>query len=380
MSYDKNLFKEVIVDGRTGPSTFIVPHRYTDITYISAGAQGTVVKAYDTVTEKHVAIKKLHNPFVTKLNAKHTYREFVLIATMRHVNLIGLDYAFSPQSDLKDFNEIYLVMKFMDYNLSSLIAMMKINNTNLSYFTYQMVTAMNYMHRSGIIHRDLKPSNIGVGNDCVLKILDYGLARRIETNERMSMYVVTRYYRAPEVILGLPYTEKGVLDHFDVWSIGCILAEMITRRVLFPGSDRLDQWMKIVQVRGTPSEKFINSLEPHARRFVKSKSRFTPQNLETIFPDSMFSQQQNVHKELEAASARDLLNQMLQIDPDERIGIREAVKHPFIRLWFRKDEWDTPLPENRYDPNTDTVERPLTEWKRNDYGLNFLLNLLKIAC
>uniref|UniRef100_A0A0K0D5U7 Protein kinase domain-containing protein n=1 Tax=Angiostrongylus cantonensis TaxID=6313 RepID=A0A0K0D5U7_ANGCA len=103
-------------------------------------------------------------------------------------------------------------MELMSHNLHEVISKLRLDHKTLSFFVYQMLCAIKHLHNSGIIHRDLKPSNIVVNDKCVLKVLDFGLARKktVDTAMRMSDYVVTRYYRAPEVILGLPYSERGL--------------------------------------------------------------------------------------------------------------------------------------------------------------------------
>ncbi|EFO16810.2 CMGC/MAPK/JNK protein kinase [Loa loa] len=358
MSFNTNLFHQIKVKGRSTDALFTVPKQYINLSYLSTGAQGIVVKAYDTVAQEQVAIKKIIHPFLTTMTARRTYREFVLLMTMKHPNIILLKNAFTPHQSLDDFDDIYVVMELMNYNLSQVIKQLKLDNKNLSYFTYQMIVAIKYMHRSGIIHRDLKPSNIVVNDKCILKILDFGLARKIETGERMTVYVVTRYYRAPEVILGLPYDEK-----VDVWAIGCILAEMINRKTLFPGTDRLDQWNKIIEILGTPSQEFINKLEHHTKNYVRSKGHNDPLPFEKIFPDECFIGSYSKAPQLCASVARDLLFKMLQIDPEKRISVDEAVRHPYVNLWFRDEEWNVSLPENRYDANYDLTELPINSWK-----------------
>ncbi|VDK46503.1 unnamed protein product [Anisakis simplex] len=359
MSFDANKFHQIRIPVYGGGAcTYTVPKRYVNLAFISMGAQGTVVRAEDTITKATVAIKKVQHPFLTPMNAKRTYREFVLLVTMKHPNLIRLINAFSPQTSLRDFEEIYLVMEYMNFNLAEVIQKLQLDQKNLSYFTYQMIVAMKYMHRSGIIHRDLKPSNIVVNNRCILKILDFGLARKMETKEPMSGYVVTRYYRAPEVILGLPYTEK-----VDVWAIGCILAEMILRKTLFRGIDRLDQWSKITSLLGTGDKAFIDRLDKHARMYVRSRAPVDPTPFDVIFPDEAFTGHFPNAPQLCPKNARDLLSKMLQIDPEKRISIDEAVHHPYVKLWFDESEWNTPLPENRYDPQNDVIERPIEEWR-----------------
>ena len=196
--------------------------------------------AYDTATKQNVAIKKLSRPFQNVTHAKRAYREFKLMKLVNHKNIIGLLNAFTPQRSLEEFQDVYLVMELMDANLCQVIQM-DLDHERMSYLLYQMLCGIKHLHSAGIIHRDLKPSNIVVKSDCTLKILDFGLARTAGTTFMMTPYVVTRYYRAPEVILGMGYKEN-----VDIWSVGCIMGEMIRGGVLFPGSDHIDQWHKII--------------------------------------------------------------------------------------------------------------------------------------
>jgi c-Jun N-terminal kinase len=115
------------------------------------------------------------------------------------LQIIGLLNAFTPQKSLEDFQDVYLVMELMDANLGQVINM-DLDHERMSYLLYQMLCGIKHLHTAGIIHRDLKPSNIVVKSDCTLKILDFGLARTAGTTFMMTPYVVTRYYRAPEVI------------------------------------------------------------------------------------------------------------------------------------------------------------------------------------
>ncbi|RZC36132.1 stress-activated protein kinase JNK [Asbolus verrucosus] len=261
-----------------GDTEFWVPERYTNLEPKGGGAQGLVCAAVDTETQQNVAIKKLSRPFQNVTHAKRAYREFKLMKLVNHKNvsvdlsldfsamhcvifrqIIGLLNAFTPQRSLEDFQDVYLVMELMDANLCQVIQM-DLDHERMSYLLYQMLCGIKHLHSAGIIHRvsigffvvlgddvisirlqDLKPSNIVVKSDCTLKILDFGLARTAGTTFMMTPYVVTRYYRAPEVILGMGYTEN-----VDIWSVGCIMGEMIRGGVLFPGTDHIDQWNKII--------------------------------------------------------------------------------------------------------------------------------------
>lgn len=123
--------------------------------------------------------------------------------------MIGLLNAFTPQHTLSEFTDFYIVMELMDGNLSQVVRA-DLNHERISYLVYQMLCGVRYLHATGISHRDLKPSNLGATTSCGLKILDFGLARCGAANNFMkTQYVVTRYYRAPEVILGMDYDERG---------------------------------------------------------------------------------------------------------------------------------------------------------------------------
>ncbi|GMR52662.1 hypothetical protein PMAYCL1PPCAC_22857, partial [Pristionchus mayeri] len=185
---------------------------------------------------------------------------------------------------------------------------------------------------------EVRPSlSLHLPHGPVLKVLDFGLARKkanFDSEVRMSDYVVTRYYRAPEIILGLHYSEK-----VDIWSIGCIFAEMINHRVLFPGIDRIDQWSKIVNIMGTPSQSFISQLAAPAAEYVNSLPKVEAKSMDQTFPDGDFlgaTEQPQAH--LTANDARRLISKMLSIDPNERYSVAEALNDPYVKLWCREEE------------------------------------------
>ncbi|EFP01339.1 CRE-KGB-1 protein [Caenorhabditis remanei] len=361
--YDASKFHQVTIRDpiASADSTFTIPRRYSNLNFLNAGAQGTVVMADDAVSGERVAIKKMQQPFVMTMSAKRAYREFILLTTIKHPNIIRLLNAFTPDTSINNFTEVYLVMELMTHNLHEVIHRLRLDHKTLSFFVYQSLCAIKHLHTSGVIHRDLKPSNIVVNDRCVLKVLDFGLARKknVDTSMRMSDYVVTRYYRAPEVILGLPYSEK-----VDIWSVGCIFAEMINHTVLFPGKDRIDQWTKIYNVMGTPNDDFINQLGQSAAMYVRSLRRSSPKSLAEIVPDSNFlPETENPRVNLTSTSARDLLANMLKINPDERYSVEDALNHPYVRLWFKEEEVNAPASENRYDQDIDFADKTLQEWK-----------------
>ncbi|KAG7226483.1 hypothetical protein INR49_003803 [Caranx melampygus] len=290
-----------------GDSTFMVLKRYQNLRPIGSGAQGIVCSAYDHNLERNVAIKKLSRPFQNQTHAKRAYRELVLMKCVNHKNIIGLLNVFTPQKTLEEFQDVYLVMELMDANLCQVIQM-ELDHERLSYLLYQMLCGIKHLHAAGIIHRDLKPSNIVVKSDCTLKILDFGLARTAATGLLMTPYVVTRYYRAPEVILGMGYQANDI-----------------------------DQWNKVIEQLGTPSQEFLMKLNQSVRTYVENRPRYAGYSFEKLFPDVLFPADSE-HNKLKASQARDLLSKMLVIDASKRISVDEALQHPYINVWYDPTE------------------------------------------
>jgi len=215
-----------------------VPERYVNLVGIGSGAYGQVCSADDTSSRGadgkfvRVAIKKIARPFQSAIHAKRTYRELRMLKHMNHENIIGLLDCFTPVNTLDEFTDVYMVTHLMGADLNNIIKTQKLSDDHVQFLVYQIVRGMKYVHSAGIIHRDLKPSNIAVNEDCELKILDFGLAR--PTENEMTGYVATRWYRAPEIMLNWMHYNQTV----DLWSVGCIMAEMLTGKTLFPGTDR----------------------------------------------------------------------------------------------------------------------------------------------
>jgi len=344
-----------------GDSTFTILKRYQHLRPIGSGAQGIVCAACDMLTDTNVAIKKLSRPFQNVTHAKRAYREFVLMKLVNHKNIIGLLNAFTPQKSLDTFSDVYLVMELMDANLCQVIQM-DLDHERMSYLLYQMLCGIKHLHSAGIIHRDLKPSNIVVKSDCTLKILDFGLARTAGTGFMMTPYVVTRYYRAPEVILGMGYKAN-----VDIWSVGCIMAELIRATVMFPGTDHIDQWNKITEQLGTPRPEFMARLQTTVRNYVENRPKHTGHSFEKLFPDVLFPPDSTEHQGLRAVVARDLLSKMLVVDPEKRISVDEALSHPYINVWYDEREVNGPVP-GPYDHAVDEREHSVMEWKMFIYN------------
>lgn len=216
-------------------TSFTVPKKYEYIKVLGQGAYGVVCSANDRVGNKKVAIKKVPNAFADLIDAKRIVREIKLIEFFNHENVISLLDVLKPESKT-GFEDIYFVNDLMETDLHRVIySHQDLSDDHIQYFVYQILKGVLYLHSASVIHRDLKPSNLLLNKNCDLKICDFGLARGLETGDPeniLTEYVVTRWYRAPEVILNASNYTKAI----DIWSIGCILAELLGRTPLFPGN------------------------------------------------------------------------------------------------------------------------------------------------
>lgn len=348
----EEFYSVVVKDG-----VFTLKQRYVDVKSVGAGAQGTVISAMDRVRNERVAVKKLKDTFDNDTYAKRAYRELHLMRIINHKNIISLLDVFTPAATIADFSEVYLVMDLMDASLSRVI-MCELDHDRMSYLLYQLLCGVWHLHASGIVHRDLKPSNIVVKEDCTLKILDFGLARQLDTQFHKTPYVVTRHYRAPEVILGMDYE-----DQVDVWSVGCIFAEMVTGKALLPGSDYVDQWHKICQILGTPPPEFFNKLTPTVRKYCESRPRQEGHSFVELFPDEEFKNSNEPQDVKRNELARHLLKKLLEIDPDKRTTIDDALKHPYVNIWYDVNEVELAPPPRVWEPHYDDAKHLVEKWK-----------------
>nr|XP_046153153.1 mitogen-activated protein kinase 12-like [Oncorhynchus gorbuscha] len=323
-----------------------VPERYRELKQVGTGAYGTVCSAQDHRTGVRVAIKKLHRPFQSKLFAKRAYRELRLLKHMKHENVIGLLDVFTSEISLDRFHDFYLVMPLMGTDLGKLMKMERLSQERVQFLVYQMLKGLKYIHSAGIIHRDLKPGNLSVNEDCELKILDFGLARQTDTE--MTGYVVTRWYRAPEVILNWMHYTQTV----DIWSVGCIMAEMLLGKPLFKGNDHLDQLKEIMKITGTPTADFVTKLQSQdAKNYIRSLPKVLKKDLHFLFSKA-------------SSDAVCVLERMLLLDPERRVSASEALAMPFFSE-FREPEEETEA--QPYDHSMDNTDLLLEQWKRHTF-------------
>eukprot|EP00732_Lithocolla_globosa_P003014 Lithocolla_globosa_v1_NODE_2221_length_2104_cov_10.998536.p1 type:complete len:439 gc:universal NODE_2221_length_2104_cov_10.998536:1631-315(-) len=230
-------------------TVFETPFYYKELEDAGVGAQGHVVSAYDTRSHPRtrVAIKKCFSPFGS--NSKHTYREIRLLTHLRHKNIIKLLDLFSPNQ-----HDIYMVFEHLDQNLGQLSRSTNLSEKHIRSIIFQILSGLEYMHYAGVVHRDLKPENVLIGHDQSVKICDFGLARM--KGPRMTMALASLHYRSPEVLLGHSYGRPH-----DLWGVGCIFAELFNKRVLFVGSNEIEQMEAIMTILGPPSQSFLGKFD-----------------------------------------------------------------------------------------------------------------------
>lgn len=277
---------------------------------IGEGTYGVVYKAKDIETGQTVALKKIRLDAESDGVPSTAIREISLLKELNHPNVVRLLDVVPSEKKL------FMVFEFLDRDLKKYMDSVPAGGISLPLvksYLYQLLSGVAFCHSHRILHRDLKPQNLLIDAHGSIKLADFGLARAFGVPVRSYTHeVVTLWYRAPEILLGCRYYSTPV----DVWSIGCIFAEMITRRALFPGDSEIDQLYRIFRTLGTPDERLwpgVSELPDYKTSFPK----WPVQNLLQVIPAL-------------GQSGADLLQQMLKYEPTSRISARNALSHPFF--------------------------------------------------
>jgi serine/threonine protein kinase len=308
---------------------FTIPKHYQLIKVCGRGAYGIVIAATNSNTGGNVGIKKVIDCVWHPHQLKQILRETRLMRHMNHENILSL-MDLIPPSSYSEFRDVYMTVDLMEMDLHRIIYSKEVLlDDHIRYFLYQILSGLNHMHQAGVLHRDLKPSNLLINSDCLLKICDLGLARSKDLDDNgMTEYVVTRWYRAPELLLGSAYGEA-----VDLWAAGCIFAEMLGRKPLFPGETYVHQLQLIMNVLGVPEEHSFRE-NPQANKLKGRQLLSRTQAGGGIDVSSMFP---NANPE-----GLDLLWKMLVFDVDKRISVKDALKHPYLAAYYDEEK------ENRH--------------------------------
>jgi len=346
-----------------------IPPRYEIRQVIGTGSYGSVCEAHDSERRRLVAVKRVRHMFEDLVDCKRILREIAILSQLSHEYIVQIHDVVAPGS-AQNFDELYMIMEICDSDLKKLCRTdVTLTPLHINTLLYNLLVGLKYLHSAGIYHRDLKPANCLVNQDCSVKICDFGLSRalgedhssldkgavkdlhapegdggdrpqRRQMRRHLTGHVVTRWYRAPELIL----LQENYTAAIDMWSVGCIYAELIgmlegtrveDRGPLFPGSScfplspdhkhrtdyryhtrgKHDQLSMIFNLLGTPSDEQVAALErDDARRYIQCFARREGEGLAAKFS----------HVEAESV---DVLGQMLRFSPRDRITVTQALEH-----------------------------------------------------
>eukprot|EP01132_Coremiostelium_polycephalum_P013201 gene13201-16105_t len=258
-------------------------------------------------------------------------REIKILKELDHKNIVRLKEIVTSKASSQNNNKgsVYMVFEYMDHDLNGLMdspVFKFFNPEQIKCYLKQLLEGLDYCHRNNVLHRDIKGSNLLLNNKGILKLADFGLARPFNSSEKklLTERVITLWYRPPELLLG----SQNYGPEVDMWSVGCIMAELLSKKTLFPGRSTIDQLDKIYQICGTPTKEIWPEAEtlPHWDT-LKPKKTYK-RILRDIYA--------NENKAFFTTEALDLLDKLLCLNPKQRISASDALDNPYF--------WTQPLP------------------------------------
>ena len=289
-------------------------HTYSLLKPTGNGAFGMVYKAKDNQNGKIVATKKVFQ------DQRYKNRELSIIKELKHDNCCYLyDYFYTTASDNPDEEYLNLIMEYMPETLYREVRTYAKQKKNMpllliKLYSYQIIRGLGYLHALGICHRDMKPQNILTDpNTHELKICDFGSAKKLIPGQPNVSYIASRQYRAPELIFGATEYTNAI----DLWSGGCVIAELVLQQPIFDGDSSLEQIVEIIKVLGTPNKSQIQSMNPEYKEYKFPIIK--PESWERVFKGK------NMPKEF-----FDLMDKMLIFSPEKRTKPIYLLGHPFF--------------------------------------------------
>ncbi|KAG8894119.1 regulator of ime2 [Tulasnella sp. 403] len=306
------IVKVVASDGKTGEQRDV---SYTNCKVIGNGSFGVVFQAKllnVTKDQEDIAIKKVLQ------DKRFKNRELQIMRLLNHPNVVDLKAFFYSNGDKKDEVYLNLVLEYVPetvYRASRHYVKLKqpMPNLQIKLYMYQLLRSLAYIHSVGICHRDIKPQNLLLNPATgVLKLCDFGSAKILVAGEPNVSYICSRYYRAPELIFGA----TNYTTNIDIWSTGCVMAELMLGQPLFPGESGIDQLVEIIKVLGTPTREQIKTMNPNY--------------MEHKFPQIKPHPFSKVFRPRTPQDAIDLVSRLLEYTPSARLSAIEAMCHPLF--------------------------------------------------
>lgn len=325
-------------------------NKYDIVQLVGKGAYGVVWKATDKKTGEVIAVKKVFDAFRNNTDAQRTYREVMFLRALKHDTIIRLVNLYKASND----RDLYMIFEFMDTDLHHAIHRDILEEVHKKFVIYQTLKALKFLHSADLLHRDLKPSNILLNAQCVVKLCDFGLARSVHSVNHdtvLSDYVATRWYRAPEILLGSTSYTSSV----DMWSLGCIVGELFLGKSIFPGTSTPNQLERILTVTGTPNAEDIASMRSEYASNILGNITGRPSSLALaeMFPKA-------------PVMALDLMRRLLNFNPEKRLSAEEALRHPYLC------EFHNPVEETVSEsairvPIDDNIKHSVNEYRSKIY-------------
>ena len=301
-------------------------NKYQIIEVIGEGAYGIVYKCKDRETDEIVAIKKFKEEY-EKLPKKEIKREIFSLQTLKHENIVKFNEAFLKK------NHIYLVFGYCEKNLLQIIEENPkgLNPELIRSFVYQMCKAISYLHKKNIIHRDIKPENLLIKDNTRIQLCDFGFARKMKYNEKkkayekMTEYITTRWYRAPELLLGQGFYGPEI----DFWAIGCLMGEMADGNPVFPGEDEINQLECIIKLIGNLPEELVKSYNDNPDFNINKLLHVDkPETLEKRY------------EKILTPDAIDFMKGLLELSPEKRLKDENIFNHKYFSCYKNTENND----------------------------------------
>ena len=305
----------------------VLRRRFELLGVAGRGAYGVVHRARHRTSNNTVAIKTIYDAWSHPVLGQRTYREILIMQELRHPNIVPLNDIIVNGNK----RDVHLVMPFISHTLEDLLAQRQLLLQHKKWFMLQLTSALSYMHARGVVHRDLKLSNILIDDTPKLFLSDFGLARTLSAGASTTVsdnpdYVQTQWYRAPEVLL----CSRQATPASDMWSVGCILAELLTGVPLFPGQDDQHQLELILGTCPVPDNSELHEyMEKKPCKRATRRHTFIPKRHLADVLDACWKS--GVQEDFEREGVLGLLSDMMQFEPRSRPHAHDVLRHPWLQ-------------------------------------------------